>query len=51
MTLCPVALVVHCVGCPIVNVCPAKTVIGDYGRYPASSSGKTTRGEPKRPKT
>ena len=33
MTLCPVALVVHCVGCPIVGFCPAKTVIGDYGRY------------------
>lgn len=33
MTLCPVALVVHCTGCPIVNMCPAKTVIGDYGKH------------------
>jgi hypothetical protein len=30
MTLCPVALVVHCKGCPIVKVCPAKSVIGDF---------------------
>ena len=30
MTLCPVALAVHCTGCPIVNACPAKTIIGDY---------------------
>lgn len=33
MTLCPIALAVHCVGCPIVKLCPAKTVLGDYGRY------------------
>jgi hypothetical protein len=51
MTLCPVALAVHCVGCPIVNVCPAKTVIGDYGRYRPASSGEKPRREPKRPKT
>jgi hypothetical protein len=30
MTLCPIALAVHCTGCPILKVCPAKTVIGDY---------------------
>jgi hypothetical protein len=30
MTLCPVALAVTCRKCPIVSVCPVKTVIGDY---------------------
>lgn len=40
MTLCPVALAVHCVGCPIVKVCPAKTIIGDYGKYPPPAAGE-----------
>jgi len=30
MTLCPVAIAVGCRKCPIVSVCPVKTVIGDY---------------------
>jgi hypothetical protein len=30
MVLCPVALAVGCKGCPIFNVCPLKSVIGDY---------------------
>jgi len=33
MTLCPIALAVHCAGCPVVKVCPAKRVLGDYGTY------------------
>ena len=32
MVICPIALIVHCSGCPIVKVCPAKTIIGDYGK-------------------
>ena len=30
MTLCPVALASSCKKCPVVSVCPLKTVIGDY---------------------
>ncbi len=30
MVLCPVALAVGCRRCPVFNVCPAKSVIGDY---------------------
>ena len=30
MTLCPVALAVGCQKCPLVKVCPVKTIIGDY---------------------
>lgn len=41
MTLCPIALTVHCVKCPIVKICPAKTIIGDYGRYPGPGAGKS----------
>lgn len=30
MTLCPVAIAVGCKKCPLFNVCPAKSLIGDY---------------------
>lgn len=30
MVLCPGALLMGCKKCPIVNVCPVKTVIGDW---------------------
>ena len=30
MTLCPIAIVASCAKCPVVGVCPLKTVIGDY---------------------
>ena len=30
MVVCPVALAVGCVKCPIFKVCPVKSVIGDY---------------------
>ena len=30
MTLCPIAIATGCRKCPVVGVCPLKTVIGDY---------------------
>ena len=39
MTLCPIAIVASCAKCPIVGVCPLKTVIGDA---PKASASKTT---------
>ena len=30
MTLCPGALMIGCKNCPIVKMCPAKTIIGNY---------------------
>jgi hypothetical protein len=30
MTICPIAIAVHCTGCPIFKFCPAKTILGDY---------------------
>jgi hypothetical protein len=37
MTLCPVALAAGCKKCPVVSVCPLKTVIGDYPKTDASA--------------
>ena len=30
MILCPVALLAGCKKCPVVSMCPLKTVIGNY---------------------
>jgi hypothetical protein len=30
MKICPIAIAVTCRRCPIVSVCPVKTIIGDY---------------------
>jgi hypothetical protein len=49
MTLCPIALAVHCTGCPLVKVCPAKRVLGDFDTYvpaPAASESKPDRDAP-----
>jgi hypothetical protein len=44
MTLCPIAIAVTCRKCPIVSVCPVKTVIGDYDEAkiakPAAAAAK-----------
>jgi hypothetical protein len=34
VTLCPIALTVSCIKCPIVKMCPLKTVIGNYQEPP-----------------
>ena len=41
MVLCPVALAVGCRKCPIVAVCPAKTIIGDYQVDAAAAKKKS----------
>ena len=38
MTLCPVALAAGCKKCPVVAVCPLKTVIGDYPKSDAGAN-------------
>ena len=42
MVLCPVALAVGCRKCPIVAVCPVKTIIGDYKVDAAAAKRKST---------
>jgi len=41
MTVCPVAIAVGCKKCPIVSLCPAKSVIGDYKPAETSKSGSS----------
>lgn len=41
MTLCPIALAIGCKKCPIVSVCPVKSVIGDY--KPDKTAGSARR--------
>lgn len=33
MRLCPIALAVHCSGCPAVNACLGKRLLGDFATY------------------
>ena len=41
MTLCPVALAVGCIKCPVFKVCPGKGIIGDYKKVaPPSTDSK-----------
>jgi len=48
MTLCPVAIAVGCVKCPIFKICPLKSIIGDY-KKPANKTAKrrTSKGQGK----
>ena len=32
MVICPIARAVHCTGCFMVKICPAKTILGDFGK-------------------
>ena len=48
MTLCPVALAIGCRKCPIVSVCPGKSIIGDYNADEAAdASGNKNPAESK----
>ena len=40
MTLCPVALAIGCRKCPIVGMCPVKSLIGDYKPEKAARSAR-----------
>lgn len=41
MTLCPIAIAITCRKCPIVKVCPVKTVIGDYAETKVAKPAAT----------
>ncbi len=47
MVICPIALAVHCVKCPIFNVCPVKTVIGDYKKPEGARAEAAVKGKAK----
>jgi hypothetical protein len=48
MVLCPVALAVGCRKCPIFNVCPAKSIIGDYQSDERAGKNKSAAGAKKK---
>jgi hypothetical protein len=50
MTVCPIALAMHCIRCPIVQVCPAKTTLGDYGKYNPDDEQKKKEAEEQKSK-
>ncbi len=47
MTLCPIALAASCQKCPVVSVCPLKTVLGDYPKDDSSSNKPAEKKTPK----
>ncbi|MGK2925141.1 MAG: hypothetical protein ACSLE2_05925 [Lysobacterales bacterium] len=46
MTICPVALAVGCKKCPVFNVCPVKTTLGNYRPQDEASPGKSGSDNP-----
>jgi hypothetical protein len=51
MKICPVAIAVGCRKCPIVAVCPAKGIIGDYNETaPKQADAKQASAKAKKPK-
>ena len=40
MTICPIAIAATCQKCPVVKVCPAKTILGDYPKDPKKELDK-----------
>jgi hypothetical protein len=51
MTLCPIALAVHCTGCPVVKACPAKRSIGDFATYVPPVAAKPVDDTTQKPDT
>lgn len=43
MVICPIARAVHCSGCVLVKFCPAKTILGDFGKI-ETTENKTESG-------
>jgi hypothetical protein len=42
MVICPIARAVHCTGCFLFKICPAKTTLGDFGKENADEPIKKT---------
>lgn len=43
MKLCPIAIAITCRRCPVVKVCPVKTVIGDWIEPPPPQRARATK--------
>jgi hypothetical protein len=46
MVICPIARTVHCTGCALVKICPAKTWLGDYAENDEKKPAKDTETPP-----
>ena len=38
MTVCPIAIVAGCSKCPVVKICPLKTILGDAPKAAAAAA-------------
>ncbi len=48
MTICPIAIAVGCVKCPVFKICPVKSSLGDYVPPKAAPSEATpSKAKPK----
>lgn len=43
MTVCPIAVVAGCQKCPVVSVCPLKSVLGDQPKAGTSAPPPDTK--------
>jgi hypothetical protein len=43
MTICPIAIVATCQKCPVVGVCPLKTVLGDAPKPGDTKAGDSAK--------
>jgi hypothetical protein len=50
MVICPVAIAVGCQKCPIVRVCPAKSLIGNHKPDPDATQPLPEQRTPKKTK-
>lgn len=57
MTVCPIAVVASCARCPVVSLCPLKSVLGDHvppttpPPVEADDAGRPGRNEGRRSKS
>lgn len=47
MVICPIARMMHCTGCMLVNICPLKTILGDYNKVEACEQEKAEENQTK----
>lgn len=45
MTLCPIAMIVGCRKCPVLTICPLKSIIGDFKKPEKNQGGKEQKEE------
>lgn len=49
MTVCPIAVLAGCQKCPVVSVCPLKSVLGDQPKADAPPPPQSKPNKPNKP--